>query len=149
MILKKQEKDNLIKAMYSSSNILASIYDKEKNDLTLIFNKGSQYKYPGVSNTDYTRFEIAESQGAVFNTHIKKYAFEKLADIDPALILKDIETMKAAEQKAFLKAKQQIIVRTMKSLLLVDDAVGVDPFTEEQLAVLQTNIIDYLVEYKK
>ena len=38
MLLKKQEKDNKIKAMYSSSTIAASIYDKEKSELTNIRN---------------------------------------------------------------------------------------------------------------
>ena len=93
MILKKQEKNGKIKAMYSSSNICASIYDTTTNELTLIFNNGGQYKYTGVSNTDYMRFEIADSQGSVMNTHIKKYPFTKLDKVDTTEILKEVEEL--------------------------------------------------------
>jgi hypothetical protein len=82
MLLKKQEKDNVTKAIFSSSNICASTYDRTTKNLTIIFNKGAQYKYPNVSETDYTRFELADSQGVVFNSHIKKYDFEKLDNVD-------------------------------------------------------------------
>ena len=94
MILKKQEKDNVIKAIYDSSNILASIYNKENMDLTLIFKKGAQYKYPNVTLTDYTKFEIAESQGIIFNSHLKKYTFEKLQEINPTELITEIDKLK-------------------------------------------------------
>lgn len=149
MLIKKQEKDNTIKAMYQSSTILASIYDKNKSDLTIIFSKGSQYKYPGVSNTDYTRFELAESQGTVLNTHIKKYSFEKLDAIDPSIIVKEIESMKKAEHDALLKVKQQNIVKAMKQLILIDDDLSINLFTESQLETLIGSIQIYLTEYNK
>jgi hypothetical protein len=98
MILKKQEKDNIVKAIYDSSNILASTYNKENMDLTLIFKKGAQYKYPNVSLTDYTRFELAESQGIIFNTHIKKYAFDKLPEINPTELVTEIEVLKPKKE---------------------------------------------------
>jgi hypothetical protein len=94
MILKKQEKDNIIKAIYDSSNILASTYNKENMDLTLIFKKGAQYKYPNVTLTDYTKFEIAESQGIIFNSHLKKYTFEKLQEINPTELITEIDKLK-------------------------------------------------------
>ena len=75
MLLKTQEQDNKKKSIYASSNICASIYDKSTSALTILFNNGGQYVYEGVTNTDYTRFEMADSQGAVFNSHIKKYPF--------------------------------------------------------------------------
>ena len=71
MILKKQENENEVRGLYKSSNICASIYNKSNGDLTVLFNNGGQYKYSKVSLTDYTRFELAESQGVVFNSHIK------------------------------------------------------------------------------
>jgi hypothetical protein len=89
MLLKKVEKDNLIKALYESSNILASIYDSTTGNLEIIFKAGTKYKYPNVSKTDYMRFEIADSQGAVFNTHIKKYTYEKLANVNTTLITEE------------------------------------------------------------
>ena len=72
MILKRQEKENVVKALYDSSNIIASAWNKERNELILTFNKGTRYKYPNVSSTDYLRFETADSQGSVLNTHLKK-----------------------------------------------------------------------------
>jgi hypothetical protein len=135
MILKRQEKGTIIKAMYDSSNILASIYNTETNDLTLIFSKGTQYKYPKVSLTDYTRFEIAESQGKVFNTHIKPYSFEKLGDVDPALILKEVGVLKEAEDKALQEANHLQLVSMMKSMI----SLGI-PYSAAQLSSLQDAI---------
>ena len=83
--------------MYKSSNILGSTYLVETGDLTLIFNKGARYKYAKVSKTDYTRFEMADSQGKVFNTHIKPYSFEKLDAVDPDAIVKEINELYGAE----------------------------------------------------
>ncbi len=94
MILKKQERDNIIKAIYDSSNILASVYDGNNKDLTIIFKKGAQYKYPNVSAIDYILFETAESQGIVFNAHIKKYPFEKLEEMNPVELITEIENLK-------------------------------------------------------
>ncbi len=148
MILKRQEKDNLIKAMYSSSNILASIYDTNTNDITLIFNKGGQYKYPNVKVTDYTRFEIADSQGAVFNSHIKPYSFEKLAAIDPKLIVEEIEHLKKEEKKVNLTNKQNRIVEVMKSLISIHEAPSGNTFTEGDLAKLAEAVTAYLTEIR-
>ncbi len=140
MILKRIEKDNVIKSMYSSSNILASIYDKGTNELTLIFNKGGQYKYPNVKSSDYTRFELAESQGAVFNTHIKSYGFEKLPNINTDNIIKEIEDIKNADKKALVDAKKEDVIRRIA--ILGDDST----FTETNLKSLQTSINNYLSE---
>ncbi len=118
MILKRQEKDNKIKAMYSSSNVCASIFDKDSKDLILIFNNGGQYKYPKVAETDYTRFELAESQGSVFNTHIKKYTnFEKLDKIDVTEILKEVNALKDAEDKTSSEAKTKSMLESMTTLI--------------------------------
>lgn len=142
MLLKKQEKDNLTKAMYSSSNVIASIYDKDSGDLTLIFNKGSQYKYPKVKLTDYTRFELAESQGKVFNSHIKQYSFEKLDIINVDAIIKEIETLKEVEEKALLEAKQLKLVTVMKNLLTNTDVI----YSETQLNGLQEALSELLTQ---
>jgi len=98
MILKKQEKNGKVKAMYSSSNICASVYDTASGDLTLIFNNGGQYQYAGVSKTDYMRFEMADSQGSVMNTHIKKYPFTKLDKVDTTEILKEVQDLSATAE---------------------------------------------------
>jgi len=105
MILKKQEKDKRIKAIYSSSTICASIYDMTTNGLTVIFKNGSQYFYPNVSPSDYNLFETAESNGAVFNQIKAKYRnHQKLASLDTEAIdvlLKEIKTLSEASQNIF------------------------------------------------
>lgn len=146
MVLKRQEKDNLIQAIYDSSNILASTYNKTTNDLVLIFNKGTQYKYPKVTMTDYTRFELAESQGKVFNTHIKPYSFEKMEAINPELIVTEITQLKEAEELALIEGKQLKVETLMSGLLKIngDGATSITLFTEAQLKPLQDAIIDYI-----
>lgn len=147
MLLKKQEKNNIIKAMYSSTNILASIYNKENNELTLIFDKGGQYKYPNVKLTDYTRFELAESQGKVFNSHIKTYSFEKLPSVNPEAIIKEITTLREAEEKTLVQAKQLKIYDKMTTLLsYAGNRTEMVLFTKSQLDDLQEAIAEFLTE---
>lgn len=122
MILKKQEKNGKIKAMYSSSTICASIFDTATKDLTVIFNNGGQYKYTSVELTDYTRFETADSNGSVFNTYIKKkYTnFEKLDKLDEnniKSILKEVDELKTAEEKASTEGATKSMMETMAIML--------------------------------
>lgn len=151
MILKRVEKENKIKAIYASSNILASTYDKSNNSLTIIFNKGGQYKYADVTNTDYTRFETAESQGVILNSHIKKYAFEKLAEVDPTAIVAEINTLKTSERQLLLEAKQARLVKTMRTLISQIDASGnnINILSETDIKTLQEEVATYLTEYSK
>ncbi len=124
MILKRQEKDNLVKAIYSSSNICASTYDKTTKNMVVIFAKGGQYQYNGVSEADYLRFEVADSQGAVMNTHIKKYPFTKLADVDTKTIINEVVTLKAAEEKIKIDAAAFNIVDKMRAIVTYYDTTG-------------------------
>ena len=117
MLLKTQEKDNKTKSIYASSNICASVYDKTTSALTIFFNNGGQYLYEGVSNTDYTRFEMADSQGAVFNSHIKKYPFQKLDKVDVKDILVEVNQIKGAEDKAKIDYAIKVIVDQMKAVI--------------------------------
>ena len=110
MILKRIEKDGIVKAIYKSSNILASKYDKNNKTLNVTFNRGTNYTYMGVSLTDYTRFEIAESQGKVLNTHIKQYETIKGDDIDPSKIINEIN--KCHEEEII--ALESELISTMK-----------------------------------
>lgn len=98
MILKKQEKNEIMKAIYSSSNICASTYNKDSKSLVIIFNNGGQYLYEGVSLTDYTRFESADSQGKVLNSHIKNYPFSKLDKVDTTELLSEVSTLKTINE---------------------------------------------------
>lgn len=143
MLLKRQEKDNVIKAIYKSSNVLASTYNKETSELILIFNKGSQYKYTNVKSSDYTRLELSESQGVVFNTHIKLYSFEKLGNIDPKAILDEVETLYEAEKKAILQAKSNNLVTRLQSLIT---STGGGLLNIKQLGEIQIAITEYITE---
>jgi len=79
MLLQKKETNGKTKALYKSSNILASTYSPVTNILEIIFNNGTKYQYKDVRATDYMRFETADSQGKVFNANIKpNYEVEKL-----------------------------------------------------------------------
>lgn len=145
MILKKQIKENITKALYDSSNVLASTYDSTTNDLTIIFKAGTQYKYAGVSKSDYMRFEIADSQGEIFNTHIKKYAFEKLEKIDATQILEEAAKIKTKGDETLKHDKRAKLLLLMRQTLLTADTF---PFVEENLNIklvgLKTEIEKYL-----
>lgn len=93
MLLNKTEKDGIISAHYDSSNILASKWNGK--NLTVFFKYGASYTYNDVSKTDYARFELAESQGAVLNAKIKSYSFTKNDDVNADEIIKEMETIKA------------------------------------------------------
>lgn len=128
MLLKKQEKDNVVKAIYASSNICASTYNKTSKDLTIIFNNGGQYKYPNVSETDYTRFELADSQGVVFNSHIKKYDFQKLDKVDPSAILLEVNELKDADKKAKVDHYTKVFINASEALNTYYQSTGtIDP----------------------
>jgi hypothetical protein len=141
MLLKKQEKDNKIKAMYNSSTILASIYNTDTNELTVIFKNGGQYKYAPVTNTDYVRFESADSQGIVLNSHIKKYTFEKLAPVDTTVIIKEIETLKADDNKNATATKSKAMLDAM--IRLTAGYVATDAVNPTLLANVEKAIAEY------
>jgi hypothetical protein len=112
MLLKRTQKENLIESTYDSSNILSSKYDKESKRLTITFKRGVQYVYLDVSASDYLRFETAESQGAVLNSHIKQYSFEKGETVDAKILEEEISKLKKEE----LVLKQQSIIDDMESI---------------------------------
>jgi len=143
MLLKKQENNNVTKAIYASSNVCASTYDRTTRDLTIIFNNGGQYKYPNVSETDYTRFELADSQGVVLNSHIKKYAFEKLDKVDPSAILAEVTELKDAEKKARIQQVTKSMIAAINTVsVYYESTETVDP-------ALYTKMKSVMEEYEK
>lgn len=124
MLLKKQETDNKTKSIYESSNICASIYDKSNNSLTIIFNNGGQYIYEGVSSSDYLRFEVADSQGAVFNSHLKKYPFQKLDKVDVKDILVEIHEIKNIEDKIKINHVVGLMMDKMRTVSKYYETTG-------------------------
>lgn len=152
MILKRKEKNNIVKAIYESSNIVASTYDTNTEDLVLIFKSGTQYKYSKVSKSDYMRFEVADSQGKVFNTHIKKYAFEKLDNFDPSELLVEVEKLSNQEKTAVIDAKRTDVINRLSyvhNLSQKDRNDDVDKVFNENLVILKNSIEVYLSELTK
>jgi hypothetical protein len=153
MILKRQEKNGKIKAMYSSSTICASIFDTSTKDLTVIFNNGGQYKYPSIDLTDYTRFETAESNGTTFNTYIKKkYSnFEKLDKLEDAAvkaILTEVEQLKGAEDSAALEGRTKAMLETITGVLSTYISTG--KISQDVIEKLKGKISDFeKVAYKQ
>ena len=126
MIIKREENNGIVEAMYDSSNILSSLYDTNSNSLIIIFKNGGKYRYPNVSKSDYMRFEIAESQGVVFNTHIKKYSFEKLDNIDLEVLMNKIKESKqllSEEKNAQLLVKRKTLLAKTKQISSFNDDV--------------------------
>jgi hypothetical protein len=137
MLLKRTQKENLIEATYDSSNILSSKYDKDSKKLTITFKRGVQYTYMDVSAADYLRFETAESQGAVLNSHIKSHSFEKGDVVDAKVIQEEIDRLKREE----LILIQQSIIDDMESITYEFNTN--DKFIEAQLMALAKRITNY------
>lgn len=114
MLIKRNDKGNIVDALYDSSNILASTWDKTTNDLKITFKRGAQYVYKGVKATDYFRFETAESQGVELNKRIKNvYKYEKLGDVDTAELVNEIY---AYQKEEISKAEKNLII-AMKAFI--------------------------------
>lgn len=115
MILERVEKDDLVKAIYESSNIVASTYNKEAKNLNIVFKNGGSYTYQGVSSTDYLRFETAESQGMVLNNEIKKYSFLKHDNVNVDDVIKKIKLIKDEEIKSMEIGIIELMNETIKT----------------------------------
>jgi hypothetical protein len=120
MILKRVETDEKVKAIYESSNILASTYEPSKKDLTIIFRRGASYTYKNVNKTDYFRFETADSQGEVLNKHIKKYDAIKNDAVDVKKIEDEILNLREEEINKYKRE----VVDYLKSVIETWDLSG-------------------------
>ena len=110
MIIDKVEKNGVVDAIYESSNIIASQYNQSNKTLNIIFKHGGSYSYSNVENTDYIRFETAESQGKVLNSNIKKYAFIKNENVDTSEVIDRIKKLKQEEIESF----KEVIFKLLK-----------------------------------
>jgi len=118
MLIKRTEDNGIVNALYESSNILSSKYDGK--DLTIIFKRGASYTYNDVSKSDYTRFEMADSQGQILNSKIKAYSFSKNDVVNEIPIINEINEAKAAELTTFEKG----IINYMKDTIEAYDRDG-------------------------
>ena len=141
MVLERVENDGLVKAIYESSNIVASSYNKVKKDLNITFKHGGNYSYQGVVETDYIRFETAESQGKVLNSNLKKYSYLKHDKVDVNEILEEITKLNDAE----IFAMEDGVIKSMR--IMVSDFENEGIFNTELLDRL-TNMIKLYNEIK-
>jgi hypothetical protein len=130
MILNRKNNGNIVETLYDSSNILASSYDKISNDLIITFAKGTQYRYKNISSVDYLRFELAESQGKIFNTHIKQHTTQKLPNIDISVLLTEANDLKNAEKNALVGMKQKELLNTIE-LVCTPSVLAIDVLLTE------------------
>jgi flagellar hook-basal body complex protein FliE len=116
MILTRVERGECIDCLYDSSNILASSYNTSNSNLTITFKRGTQYIYNTVSKRDYTRFELAESQGAVMNSHIKAYSFIKGNDVNTEALINEINQAKPKELTDLEKEFVELLKNTISTI---------------------------------
>jgi len=126
MILEKIEKNGLIEVLYESSNIVASKYNKSDKSLNIIFKHGGNYVYSNVPETDYFRFETAESQGKVLNSNIKKYAFIKENNVDVSEVVDRIKNIKQEEIMLFEKGLINYMKKITKDYDDIGRLIGID-----------------------
>lgn len=113
MLINRIKNENVIKAFYQSSNILASTYNETTKDLNIVFKKGNSYTYRNVETKDYFRFETSESQGETFNKYIKQYPFIKGESIDVNLITEEVNKIKEEEINGF----EITIINNLKTIV--------------------------------
>jgi hypothetical protein len=132
MLLKRVETNGVVKAIYESSNILASKYNAGTNELTITFNHGGQYKYSDVSPNEYFKFEMADSQGKVFNSNIKSKKTDKLDNVDPKTILAEVESYRKDEIKMF----EEGVIKEMRTIVNVYDVEGLNVKSLDNLVAM-------------
>lgn len=140
MLIKKNVEGDITKNYYESSNLMVSEYNKMTKDLLITFKYGGKYKYDNVSLKDYTRFELADSQGKVLNSHIKpNYSFENMGMMDVKLIKEELANI----TKEILMGHQDSIISAMK--VMVENWENGEVFNDPKL----DKITDLIKLYKE
>jgi len=154
MLLKREENNGIVKCIFDSSNILESTYNNSTLELIITFTSGNRYSYPGVSKTDFMRFEMADSQGKVFNSHIKKYASTKLDPIDISNIIAEAHRLYSLEKVAeFNKKKNNIEIRC-NHIIYHPSAIDFNDYKQcvysyvSELEKLKVLIDNFIKDYK-
>jgi len=142
MILKRQEKGDIVKALYDSSSVLASTYNTITLELEIIFETGNRYSYQGVTKADYFRLETADSQGKEFNARIKKYPSTKLEAIDPSVLINEAVNLHTGEKIVEFNAWSS---KLMAAWLEATKSFLIDPNSTDS----QTEILNHVSEMEK
>jgi translation elongation factor P/translation initiation factor 5A len=74
MLLRRQEENGVVEALFNSSNLFKALYLKGNKIMYVFFKKGGVYSYFNMDNEMYEQFELAESQGEFFAQNIKNNA---------------------------------------------------------------------------
>jgi hypothetical protein len=81
MLLKKQVTEKYIEALFDSTNLFKTVYNKQKKILYVFFRKGGVVSYLNISPELYEEFENTSSQGEFVSRRIQKnptaYPFRK------------------------------------------------------------------------
>jgi len=147
MIIKRNEKDEAIIGLYDSTNIISSNYDKNKKELVLIFQNGGRFKYQDVSNSDYYRFEIAESQGKVFHSHIKSHKTEKLSNVNINEYLCEVNDIINTEKNMLVLEKQKQLLPMINKIIENDNKKQIPELND--IVLLQNQISEIITILKK
>ena len=100
--------------------------------------KTKKYVYHGVTFRDFTRFEIADSQGIALNKTIKKkYGFDNLGKIDTKFITEEIKSIKDAD----LNDLGERIINQMN--MLIKENNENDTYPKNLLYNLKNSISNY------
>lgn len=147
MIVQRQEKDSIIRALYESSNILGSKYGRETKELVVYFSNGSVYQYPDVSGPDYLQFESADSQGSVFNAIIRKKPFTKLDNLTPTT-LDELKGRVITESKNDKSNRLKDVCNTLSTYMTTWSGYTPEEFINySNMIKIKTNeLLDLLVE---
>jgi hypothetical protein len=79
-IISERIEGKLITVDIRSSNIKSATYNTETELLSVVFNNGSIYQYEKVTWELFTKFRMADSQGAFLNAKIKNtHTFKKVS----------------------------------------------------------------------
>lgn len=110
------DKTNIDKVWYDSSNVLYSECDDIENDyknLRLTFKNGLTYEYKNVDVNDYVMFREDVSQGKALNRLIKKYECEKLDKLDVDKLNEELNELKQ-ECNEFFDENVNVIINDEK-----------------------------------
>ena len=118
MLLERKDVKGVVKSLYKSSNILASTYNPSTKVMEVIFKGGGRYAYSNIANTDFMRFETAESQGKVMNSTIKPN--HEVTKLDPVDVTKVIEAITEASNIINAQYMSDYVERLNKGLQLYE-----------------------------
>ena len=140
MKIEHKETEMIVEGLYDSSNILASKFNKRTGNLIITFKGGRQYIYENVKYADFIRFDTDNSQGKIFNTHIKNYTNSLLGTIDVEELIKEI----TEKTPKVLNEEDKKIVSLFKTFIEESELKG--EINKDELKKIKEEIEKVLIE---